>query len=63
MCYSISSVLYCLFFGSESCGIIAPWPGIEPTAPELEGEVLTARPPGKSRIFVIFFSIKIIFAF
>ena len=36
------------FFGHEACGIFAPQPGIEPTPPALEGEVLTARPPGKS---------------
>ena len=27
------------FFGCEACGILAPWPGIEPTPPALEGEV------------------------
>ena len=27
------------FFGHEACGISAPRPGIEPTPPELEGEV------------------------
>ena len=35
------------FFGHEACGILAPQPGIEPTPPVLEGEVLTTRPPGK----------------
>ena len=30
------------------CGILVPWPGIEPTLPALEGRVLTTRPPGKS---------------
>ena len=28
-------------FGREACGILAPQPGIEPTPPALEGEVLT----------------------
>ena len=36
------------FFGLNACGMLAPPPGIEPTAPALEGEVLTTRPPGKS---------------
>ena len=26
-------------------GILAPWPGIEPTPSALEGKVLTTRPP------------------
>ena len=29
-----------------SCGILAPLPGIEPTPPALEGEVLSPGPPG-----------------
>ena len=36
------------FFGSEAGGILAPWLGIEPTPPELKGEVLTTELPGKS---------------
>ena len=36
------------FFGREVCGILVPQPGIEPTAPALEGEVLTTGQPGKS---------------
>ena len=36
------------FFGHEACRILAPRPGIEPTPPALEGEVLTTGPPGKS---------------
>ena len=28
------------FSGLEACGILAPWPEIEPTTPGLEGEVL-----------------------
>ena len=38
------------FFGHKACGILAPQPGIEPVPSALEGEVLTARPPGKSLI-------------
>ena len=36
------------FFGHKAPGILAPGPGIEPATPELEGEVLTTGPPGKS---------------
>ena len=36
------------FFDHKACGILVPQPGIKPTAPALEGEVLTAGPPGKS---------------
>ena len=31
-----------------ACGILVPRPGIEPSLPVLEGEVLTTGPPGKS---------------
>ena len=43
-------VLFCfvLFFGYKACEILAPGPGIEPTSPALEGEVLTTKLPGKS---------------
>ena len=36
------------FFGREACGILAPRPGIKPTPPALEGEVLTTGPPEES---------------
>ena len=39
------------FFGHEACGILAPRPGMEPAPPELEGEVLNNRLPGKSQSF------------
>ena len=42
-------------FGCKSRGILAPWPGIEPTPSALEGEVLTSGPPGKSLVLFIFF--------
>ena len=35
-------------FGREERGILASQPGIESASPALEGEVLTAGPPGKS---------------
>ena len=41
-------------FGQEACRILAPRPGIEPTLPTLEGEVLTTGPPGKSPDFYFF---------
>ena len=49
ICHNIASVV-CVFwfFGHEACGILAPGPGIEPTSPALEGEVLTTGLPGKS---------------
>ena len=49
MCYNIASFLYffSLSFGHEARGILTPRPGIEPTPPALEGEVLTTGPPGK----------------
>ena len=37
-------------FGYEACGVLAPWPGMEPTPPALEGKVLNSRvPPGTSQ--------------
>ena len=35
-------------FGHQACGFLAPGPGIEPSTPELEGEVLTSGAPGES---------------
>ena len=35
-------------FGHEESGILASQPGIESASPALEGDVLTAGPPGKS---------------
>ena len=31
-----------------ACGILVPWPAIEPMPPALEGRFLTTGPPGKS---------------
>ena len=45
---TILLLLYFYFFGHEACGTLVPQPGIQPTAPSLGGEVLTAEPPGKS---------------
>ena len=32
---------------SMACGILVPWPGIEPASPALQGRFLTTEPPGK----------------
>ena len=45
---TVVSVLCFQFFYHEACGILVPQPGIKPTLPVLEGEVLTTGPPGKS---------------
>ena len=44
---------YCFYFmfwfiGQKASGILAFWPGIEPTPHALEAEVLSTRLPGKS---------------
>ena len=35
-------------FGCKACGVLVPWPGIEPVSPALQGGFLTTGPPGKS---------------
>ena len=40
--------VFCFFFGHKPREILALRPGIEPTSPALEDEVLTTRLPGKS---------------
>ena len=42
------------FFGHEACGILAFRPGIQPTSPASEGDILTSGPPGKSLYFAAF---------
>ena len=47
----LSQYCFCLisdFFGHEACGILPPWPGIEPASPALKGNVSTSGPPEKS---------------
>ena len=39
--------MFC-FFGHEVCGVLALSPGIEPTVPALEDEVLNTGQSGKS---------------
>ena len=45
---TILLLFYVLVFDHEACEILVPPPGIKPTPPTLEGEVLTNGPPGKS---------------
>lgn len=40
------------FFGPEVCEIPAPTPGIKPTHPALEGQVLTTGPPGNPSTYL-----------
>ena len=48
------------FFGHEACGILATPPGIEPTPPALEVEVLTTELSGKSLPYIFFICCSII---
>ena len=41
--------MLCFFFSPRTCGLLGPWPGIEPANPALESEVSTTGPPGKSQ--------------
>ena len=43
-------------FGQETWSVLAPWPGIEPIPPAVEGEILSSGPPGKSVYYFFFFS-------
>ena len=43
---------YVLCFG-DACGVLAPWPGMQPLAPALEGEVPTTGPLGKSQTNIL----------
>ena len=52
------------FLGFKAYGILAPWPKIKPSTPELEDEVLTTEQPGKSiklkfweNIFIIIYTV------
>ena len=52
---NLSQYCFCFMFwpfGRKPCGILAPWPGIEPAPPALEGKVSTTGPPGKSLLSV-----------
>ena len=47
------------FFGPKICEILAPWLGIEPAPPALEGEVLTTGLPGKSQQISVLFRLSV----
>ena len=48
--------IYLLWPCSEACGILVPWPGIEPISLQWKQGVLTTRPPGKSHSQVLLHS-------
>ena len=52
----VTVLLLFWFFGQKTSGILAPRPGMGPTCPALEGEVLTPGPPGSPTVgfFVLF---------
>ena len=52
--FAILLLFYVLGFGHKACGILDPWPGIEPAPLAFEGKVLTTGLPGKSYIIYIF---------
>ena len=55
ICYNIASV-YVLggsFFDHKAYGILVPRPGIEPTLPALEDNILTTESPGSSFFLVL----------
>ena len=41
-------------FGHETYGILASWPGFDPTPPASEDKVLTTGPPQKSQCLYFF---------
>ena len=43
------------FFGWMACGILVPWPVIEPGPPQWKRWVLNTRPPGNSRLLLLLF--------
>ena len=51
----VTVLLLFWFFGQKASGILAPRPGMEPTCPALEGEVLTPEPPGRPTVGFLFF--------
>ena len=48
-------------FVQEARRLLALWPGIKPTPPALEGQVLTTGPPGKTHFN--FFKFLFMYAF
>ena len=57
---TILLLFYILVFGHETCGILAPQPGIKLAPSALEGEVLTTGPPSfqrSNKIITIFLAV------
>ena len=58
---NLSQFCFCFMFwlfDPEACGILVPQPGIYPTTPALEGDVLTTGPPGKSLTILFYTSLS-----
>ena len=49
---TILLLFYVLVFGVKAGGILAPWPGMEPAPPALEGEVLTTGLPATYSLWI-----------
>ena len=54
----LRSYVLLFFFSHQTCGILIARPGIEPTPPALQGEILMTGPPGKSLLSVKAFCLK-----
>ena len=61
--HSHQELLFFFWLHHAACGILVPWPGIEPRALAIKHKVLTSEPPGKSQgspvLFCIFFRVFI----
>ena len=65
---SLNFSQYCLcfmfwFFDHEACGVVAHWPGIEPTTPALEDKVLTTGSLGNvpdSEFYVMYILVALV---
>ena len=51
---TILLLFYVWCFGPDACGVLAPWPGIEPSPPALQGKVLTTGLPENTQGLFIF---------
>ena len=52
--HASSIVVACRLSCPTACGILVPWPGIEPASPALEVRFFTTGPPGRSQKCFIF---------
>ena len=55
---TILLLFYVLGFLPGGMWILAPWPGVEPTPPELEREVFTTRSAGKSVLSDLYLDLR-----